>query len=59
MITTTGVNNGQITRIASAAAEKSVKEIWCETCKRVSAEEKIRNVLARLRGADSIAELCH
>ena len=41
-----------------AAAEKAVKEIRRATRKQHSAEEKIRIVLAGLRGEDSIAELC-
>jgi transposase-like protein len=41
-----------------AAAEKVVKEIRRSTRKQHSAEEKIRIVLAGLRGEDSIAEHC-
>ena len=41
-----------------AAAEKVVKEIRRATRKQHSAEEKIRIVLAGLRGEDSIAEHC-
>jgi len=40
------------------AAERTVKDIRRKTRKRYSAEEKIRIVLAGLRGEDSIAELC-
>ena len=40
------------------AAERSIKEIHRKTRKRYSSEEKIRIVLAGLRGEDSIAELC-
>jgi transposase len=40
------------------AAERTVKDIRRQTRKRYSAEEKIRIVLAGLRGEDSIAELC-
>ncbi len=40
------------------AAERSVKDIRRKTRKRYSSEEKIRIVLAGLRGEDSIAELC-
>ncbi len=40
------------------AAERTVKDIRRWTRKRYSAEEKIRIVLAGLRGEDSIAELC-
>ena len=39
-------------------AEKAIKEIRRATRKQYSAEEKIRIVLAGLRGEDSIAELC-
>ena len=39
-------------------AEKIIKEIRRATHKQYSAEEKIRIVLAGLRGDDSIAELC-
>jgi transposase len=41
-----------------AAAERLVKDIRRATRKLHSAEEKIRIVLAGLRGEDSIAELC-
>ena len=41
-----------------AAAEKVVKDIRRATRKQHSAEEKIRIVLAGLRGEDSIAEHC-
>jgi len=40
------------------AADRSIKDIRRRTRKRYSAEEKIRIVLAGLRGEDSIAELC-
>ena len=40
------------------AAERSIKDIRRKTRKRYSSEEKIRIVLAGLRGDDSIAELC-
>jgi transposase len=43
---------------AKAPAEKVVKDIRLATRKHYSAEEKIRIVLAGLRGEDSIAELC-
>ncbi|KZK98592.1 Transposase [Pseudovibrio sp. Ad14] len=49
---------GRYTRTASAAAEKAVKDIRRKTRKRYSTEDKIRIVLAGLRGEDSIAELC-
>ena len=41
-----------------AEADRSVKDIRRATRKVHSAEEKIRIVLAGLRGEDSIAELC-
>ena len=40
------------------SAEKHVKEIRRRTRRKFSAEEKIRIVLAGLRGEASIAELC-
>ena len=40
------------------AAERTIKDIRRQTRKRYSSEEKIRIVLAGLRGEDSIAELC-
>jgi len=40
------------------AAERAIKDIRRRTRKRYSSEEKIRIVLAGLRGEDSIAELC-
>jgi len=40
------------------AADRTVKDIRRQTRKRYSAEEKIRIVLAGLRGEDSIAGLC-
>ena len=40
------------------AADRTVKDIRRQTRKRYAAEEKIRIVLAGLRGEDSIAELC-
>ncbi len=39
-------------------AERTVKDIRRKTRQRYSAEEKIRIVLAGLRGEGSIAELC-
>ena len=39
-------------------ADKLVRDIKRATRRKVSAEEKIRIVLAGLRGEDSIAELC-
>jgi transposase-like protein len=41
-----------------ASAERVVKDIRRATRKQYSAEEKIRIVLAGLRGEDSIAEMC-
>lgn len=49
---------GQTSRPASAPADRVVKEIRRATRRQFSAEEKIRIVLAGLRGEDSIAELC-
>ena len=40
------------------AADRTVKDIRRKTRKRYSSEEKIRIVLAGLRGEDSIVELC-
>jgi transposase len=40
------------------AADRAVKDIRRKTRKRYAAEDKIRIVLAGLRGEDSIAELC-
>ena len=40
------------------AADRTVKDIRRQTRKRYSSENKIRIVLAGLRGEDSIAELC-
>ena len=40
------------------AADKFVKSIRRKTARRYSAEEKIRIVLAGLRGEESIAALC-
>jgi len=40
------------------AADRTVKDIRRKTRKRYSSEEKIRIVLAGLRGEDTIAELC-
>ena len=40
------------------AADRTVKDIRRQTRKQYSSEEKIRIVLAGLRGEDSIAELC-
>ena len=42
----------------SAAAEKTVRDIKRATRRRFSAEDKVRIVIAGLRGEDSIAELC-
>ena len=43
---------------SKAAADKAVKGIRRKTRKHYSAEEKIRVVLAGLRGEESIASLC-
>ena len=40
------------------AADRTIKDIRRRTRKKYSSEEKIRIVLAGLRGEDSIAELC-
>ena len=40
------------------AADRTVKDIRRQTRKRYSSEDKIKVVLAGLRGEDSIAELC-
>jgi transposase len=42
----------------SEDAEKAVRDIPCATRRQYSAEEKVRIVIAGLRGEDSIAELC-
>ena len=42
----------------SEEAEKRVRDIRRATRRQYSAEEKIRIVIAGLRGADSIGELC-
>jgi transposase-like protein len=42
----------------SEEAEKTVRDIRRATRRQYSAEEKIRIVIAGLRGEDSIAELC-
>ena len=44
--------------VTKAEAEKAVNDVRRATRKVHSAEEKIRIVLAGLRGEDSIAELC-
>ena len=49
---------GQKSGPAKEPAERVVKEIRRVTRRQFSAEEKIRIVLAGLRGEDSIAELC-
>ena len=43
---------------SKAAADQTVRDIRRRTRRHHSAEEKIRIVLAGLRGEDSIAELC-
>ena len=42
----------------SEEAEKAVREIRRATRRQYSAEEKVRIVIAGLRGEDGIAELC-
>jgi transposase len=42
----------------SEVAEKTVRDIRRATRRQYSAEEKVRIVIAGLRGEDSIAELC-
>src|SRR5271170_5443657 len=42
----------------SEAAEKTVRDIRRATRRQYSAEEKVRIVIAGLRGEDSVAELC-
>jgi transposase len=42
----------------SEAAERTVREIRRATRRQYSAEEKVRIVIAGLRGEDSVAELC-
>ena len=49
---------GQKSERPQEAAERTVKDIRRKTRKRYTAEEKIRIVLAGLRGETSIAELC-
>jgi len=44
--------------MSNNSPEKLVKAIHRRTCRKYSAEEKIRIVLQGLRGEDSIAELC-
>ncbi len=48
----------QKTERHQGAAEHTIRDIRRRTRKRYSSEEKIRIVLAGLRGEDSIAELC-
>ena len=48
----------QKTERHQGAVERTIKDIRRQTRKRYSSEEKIRIVLAGLRGEDSIAELC-
>ena len=48
----------QQTRPLKEAAEKVVQDIRRATRKHYSAEDKVRIVIAGLRGEDSIAELC-
>lgn len=48
----------QKTERYQGGAERTIKDIRRHTRKRDSSEEKIRIVLAGLRGEDRIAELC-
>ena len=48
----------QKTERHQGAAERTIKDSRRQTRKRYSSEDKIRIVLAGLRGEDSIAELC-
>ncbi len=43
---------GQKTKVVSAGAEREVKDLRCKTRKSNSTEDKIRIVLAGLRGED-------
>jgi transposase len=45
-------------RVSGSAAEKTVRDIKRVTLRHFSAEDKIRIVIAGLRGEDRIAELC-
>lgn len=49
---------GEKAAINKDEADKTVRNIRRQTRRKFSAEEKIRIVLAGLRGEDSIAELC-
>ena len=46
------------TEADSGAAEKAVRDIWRATRRHFSAEDKVRIVIAGLRGEESVAELC-
>jgi len=48
----------QKSMVSKGGAEQAVRDIRRKTRRQYSAEEKIRIVLAGLRGEDSIAELC-
>jgi transposase len=48
----------QKSEVLSNAAEKAVRDIKRATRRHFSAEDKIRIVIAGLRGEDSIADLC-
>jgi transposase len=50
--------NPQRVEVYSDEAEKAVRDIRRATRRHYSAEDKIRIVIAGLRGEDSIAELC-
>jgi transposase len=57
-VTIKGVKMRQKSAQKKELAEKVIRAIRRATHKQYSAEEKIRTVLAGLRGEDSIAELC-
>ncbi len=48
----------QSSKINKAEADKTVRNIRRQTRRKFSSEEKIRIVLAGLRGEESVAELC-
>ena len=48
----------QSAKTNKAAADKTVRNIRRQTRRKFSSEEKIRIVLAGLRGEESVAELC-
>ncbi len=52
------MNKKQSSRTHKEDADKVVRNIKRQTRRKFSAEEKIRIVLAGMRGEDSVAELC-